>query len=102
MIKLSNVISVKHGLIALLISGVLFLAAFSIYIVVGFSSQAGGFSALIFIQFIWFLTLFFPMFGLLAVICGYVNSIAKRNYKWNQAMEASVILTIPLFLLARF
>jgi hypothetical protein len=93
---------VKHGLIALLVSGALFFAGFSIYILVGFSSQAGGFSALIVVQIIWFLTLFLPILGLSAVICGYVNAIATKNYKWNQAIIASIIVTIPIFQMTRF
>jgi hypothetical protein len=100
--KLNNIISVKHGLIALLISGDLFFAGFSIYIIIGFSSQAGGFSALIALQIIWFFTLFLPIFGLSAVICGYVNAIVRKNYKWNQAIAASVIVTIPLFFMTHF
>jgi hypothetical protein len=95
--KLNKVISVKYGLIALLFSGVLFFAGFSVYIIVGFSSQAGGFSALIAVQIIWFLTLFLPVFGLSAVIGGYVNANAGKSYNWSQAVVVTVIVTIPIF-----
>ncbi len=95
--KLNNKISVKHALIALPINGALFFAGLYIYLYVGFSSQAGGFSAVILFGIIWFLTLFIPIFGLSAVICGYINAIAGKNYKWKQAVVVSFIVTIPIF-----
>ena len=94
--KLNNKISVKHALIALPINGILFFAGLYLYLLVGFSSQAGRFSAVL-LGIIWFLTLLIPIFGLSAVIGGYVNAIAGKNYKWKQAILVSFIVTIPTF-----